>query len=114
MNRFTAVLAFALAAAPAVVLAHDVALWAEVHDNRVWVEAYDTEGQPVPDAQVIVKDPDGKMLLEGKTDDKGKLDFAPPNKNEMLLELILDEHHKSKFTLKAEDLKDVVLGKPGA
>ena len=102
----------ALLLLPVLALAHNVALWAEVHDNRVWVEAYDSEGMPVPDAQVLVQDPDQKTLLEGRTDAKGKWDFPPPNKNELDLELILDAHHKSKFTLKPEDLKDVVLDKP--
>src|SRR5262245_15467292 len=80
------------------VWAHDVALWAEVHDNRVWVEAYDSEGQPVASAAVFVEDADGHRLLEGKTDEKGKFDFAPPNPNDMVLRLELDSHHKSKFT----------------
>lgn len=98
---------------PASLLAHDVALWAEVRDNRVWVEAYDTEGSGVRDARLLVEDADGKLLLEGKTDQKGQFDFAPPNKNEMILKLEMDAHHKSRFTLKAEDLKDVVLERTG-
>ena len=112
-RRLRGALGLAALAVGVAALAHDVALWAEVHDNRVWVEAYDSEGQPVPAAQILVEDHDGNKLLEGKTDEKGKFDFAPPNKNEMVLRLILDSHHKSKFTLKAEDLKDVVLEKPG-
>ena len=102
-------LMLALFAVATVAAAHDVALWAEVRDNRVWVEAYDTEGQGVAATRVVVKDIDDKVLFEGKTDEKGKYDFAPPTRNELHLELILDEHHKSKFTLKAEALKDVVL-----
>lgn len=112
MKRVGTYLALALLAGLGSALAHSIALWAEVRDNRVWVEAYDTEGNGIREARVLVKDPDGKLLLEGKTDAKGKFDFAPPNKNEMHLELILDEHHKSKATVRAEDLKDVVLEKP--
>ena len=109
MNRIRLGVTLLLLAFAPLARAHNVALWAEVRENRVWVETYDTEGQGVANARIVVEDPAGKVLLEGKTDDKGKFDFPPPNKNEMVLKLIQDEHHKSKFTLKAEDLEDVVL-----
>ena len=109
MNGLRAAVAAPILAFAALAHAHNVALWAEVRENRIWVETYDTEGAGLANAKIVVEDSDGKVLLEGKTDDKGKFDFPPPNRNEMVLKLILDEHHKSKFTLKAEDLEDVVL-----
>ena len=96
-----AALVLLLAASPAV--AHDVAVWAEVVKGKVHVEAYFSDGSPVGDTPVAVADAAGKVLLNGRTNDKGVFDFVPPKKTDLTI-TVSAPGHESKATVKAADL----------
>lgn len=88
---------------------HGVRVWAEVKDNRVQVEAYFSGGDKIKDARILVMDADDNRLLEGRTDDKGRFSFPPPNRNAMTIVLIVDADHQDEFVLSAEELAAVEL-----
>lgn len=87
------------------VFAHAATLWAYVEKNHVYVEAFYVGGTKVQGGRIVVIDKDGKKLLEGKTDEAGKFDFAPPVKADMKILLLIDQAHGSEFEIKAEDFK---------
>jgi nickel transport protein len=99
---FALLLFFATAAS---VLAHAATLWAYVEKNHVYVEAFYVGGTKVQGGRIVVIDSDGKKLLEGKTDEEGKFDFAPPAKVDMKILLLVDQGHSAEFEVKAEDFK---------
>jgi uncharacterized protein YfaS (alpha-2-macroglobulin family) len=87
------------------VLAHDVAVWAEVVKGKVHVEAYFSDGSPVGDAPVEVTNAGGKVLLTGHTNAKGVFDFAPPAKTGLTISVAAGGGHTATAHVKAEDLE---------
>ena len=83
--------------------AHSVILWAYVENGEVYVEAFTQKGTKIKDAPLVVVDKTGKTLLEGKTDAEGKFQFVPPVKDEMTIVMVIDDAHKTDFTLMPED-----------
>ena len=87
-------------------LAHAISVWAEVHaDGKVYVEGYTSDGKAVQDSKIVVKDADGKVVAEGKTDGEGKYSFTPPGKVPLTIELLPGLGHRGVFELTAEDYK---------
>jgi len=70
----TAILAVVFASSPA--LAHRVDVGAYVADGRVLVEACYSDGEAVREAAVEVTDPDGNVLIEGRTSAEGRYQFT--------------------------------------
>ena len=83
--------------------AHVVALWPEVIDGKVHVEAFLGNGAKIKNHTLVVIDKNGKKLLEGKTDEHGEFEFEPPVKDEMTILLDLDHGHGTEFTIEAKD-----------
>lgn len=94
------VLAFA-----AVAFAHATVLWAYVENNQVYVEAFFMGGNKIKNTRIVVVDDKGKKLIEGKTDEQGKFDFAPPIIDNMTILLLIDKAHRSEFKIKKEDFQ---------
>lgn len=97
--------AIALFAFAAVTFAHAAILWAYVENNHVYVEAFFSDGAKVKNGRILVLDSEGKILLEGKTDEEGKFDFAPPIQDDMTIQLLIDRGHKAEFKLKKSDFQ---------
>jgi hypothetical protein len=89
--------------------AHSIAVWAEVAGNKVKVEATWSDGKPAKNSRVEVKGADGKLLLAGRTNDKGRFEFAPPAKADLTIRVVAGGHHEATASVKAEDLKNVTL-----
>ncbi len=104
MRRFF-VLALLLAVSGSL-LAHDIAVWAEVMKGRVHVEVYFSDGSPVGDAPIEVSNAKGKVLLTGRTDAKGVFDFAPPERTALTITVSVGYGHEATAQVKAEDLKE--------
>ncbi|MDY6836639.1 MAG: hypothetical protein SWH78_01575 [Thermodesulfobacteriota bacterium] len=94
-----------MVASAALAYAHAAVLWAYVENNHVYVEAFFMGGDKIKNGRLIVVDSNGKKLLEGKTDEEGKFDFAPPAMDDMTILLRLDKAHGSEFTIKKEDFQ---------
>jgi hypothetical protein len=83
-------------------MAHGVAVWAEVVQNQVQVEAYLTDGHSLGRAQIRVIDQDGRQLMEGHLDDQGRFVFPSPDADELLIRVDLDHGHTGEYTLEIE------------
>lgn len=108
MKPKIALAAWLLAFAPLPALAHGITVWTEVKDGKVHVEVHYTDGEIAKKAAVRVT-AGGKTVLEGKTDDKGSFDFAPPVRKELTVKATAGGHHTASATVKEEELKDVPL-----
>jgi len=92
-------------ASAALAFAHAAVLWAYVEKNHVYVEAFFMGGNKVKNGRIVVVDTKGNKLLEGKTDEEGNFDFAPPIEDDMTILLRLDKAHGSEFKIKKEDFQ---------
>lgn len=111
MKTRTRLLAAVLALVPLTALAHGIAVWAEVKDGKIHVEAHYSDGKPVANGKVTVS-AGGKTVLTGKTDEKGDFDFAPPVRKALAVKVVAGGHHGATATVKEEDLEDVPLAAP--
>jgi len=84
-------------------MAHSVALWAEVKEGRVYVEAFFSGGSKVVNGQIMVVNSKGEELHRGKTDKEGKINFKPVSPQAMTIILKIDNEHGAEFLLKKED-----------
>jgi len=89
---------------PTPALAHKVYVYAWVEGDRVQVEGYFNRSQKAQGSLVEVFGPDGRKLLEGKTDEKGLFSFKIPQKTDLKIVLTASMGHKSDYTLKADEL----------
>jgi nickel transport protein len=89
-----------------VAFAHSVVLWAYVENGAVHVEAFTPNGTKIKDAQLVIIDKAGKVLLEGITDREGAFTFDPPIKDEMTIVMVIDDAHKAEFKIMAEDFEE--------
>ncbi|MBZ0270471.1 DUF4198 domain-containing protein [bacterium] len=82
-----------------IALAHGVELWVEANGLTVRVEAHASDGEPVADADITAKTPEGAHIAEGKTDAKGVFSFEVEAPADLVIRLESDTHHHAKFTL---------------
>ena len=76
VSHLAALLLPLAAAAPA--LAHRLGADCTLRANKVEVEAFYDDDTPARQARVAVKDAAGKVVAEGRTDDKGRWRFSTP------------------------------------
>jgi hypothetical protein len=80
--------------------AHGVVVWAEVVQDKVRVEAYLSDGQPIRQAKVKVLDPGGQQLLQGKLDKQGLYVFPRPPQDELLIRVTQGHGHTGETKLR--------------
>lgn len=85
---------------PAAGLAHKVNIFAYIEGGSVYSESYFPDGRPVESGTVRVYDPDGQMLLEGRTDNTGLFNFPTQAVSPLVLEIDAGMGHKNRFELK--------------
>lgn len=95
-----------LGAGPA--LAHKVYLFAWVEGDQVMVDAYFSKSRKVVNGSIQVLDPEGRVLLEGKTDEQGAFSFPVPQKTDLRLVMDASMGHQTEFVIQADELPDVV------
>ena len=91
--------------------AHSMGVWAEVDGPLVRVEATWSDGSPVKNARVIVSTAEKKGIVTGRTDEKGKFSFTPPEQKELTVKIVAGGSHEGTAKVSAEDLKNA--GGPG-
>lgn len=85
-------------------LAHKVTVFAWVEGDTVFGESKFSGGKKAQNAQIIVRDLNGKELLRTQTNEKGEFSFPIPEKTAMRIELIAGMGHKGEWTIPLEDL----------
>jgi len=88
-------------------LAHKVKCFAAADGAKVAGYAWMSGGVRPKGVPFKVFDPDGKILFEGKTNDKGEFSFVPPKKRDLTIVVYAGPGHEGKFTIPADELPDI-------
>jgi hypothetical protein len=96
MSRFF--MGFLLLVLPSVSLAHEIGIEIKLKESEVQVVVFFEDDTPAQQAQVTLKNEIGKVLLEGKTNDKGVWSFPTPKAGKYRLEANAGEKHQAKTT----------------
>jgi len=89
---------------PRAALAHRVYVYAWVEGDKVYTESYFSSGNEVREGLIQVFAPDGKKLLEGRTNEKGEFSFDIPQRTDLRIVLNATMGHKGEYLLKADEL----------
>lgn len=108
----TALLVCSLLMAPSAAWAHKVNVFAYVEGDTVVTESYFSDGRKCRDSLIEVFDPEGRKLLEGKTDAEGRFSFRPPLRSDLLIRLSAAMGHRAEYTVPATDLPVTITGGP--
>ena len=84
--------------------AHKVTIFAWAEGGKVFTQSKFSGGKEVKGGRVAVYGPDGKLLLEGRTDDSGEFSFTPPAITDLKIVLIAGMGHQNSWTLSAAEL----------
>ncbi len=76
--------------------AHKVNVFAWFDGQKVELEAYFASGAKAMHSAVIVTDEKGNKVLEGKTDEEGRLSFVPPGKGRYHVVLVAGMGHHAE------------------
>lgn len=98
---------FAVTVAESEALAHKVNVFAYIEGDSIIVEGYFSGKAKAQNSPVEVFDPNGKKLLEGRTDVKGiwsfSLKYIPTGVKSLKIVLEAELGHKSEYTLNLTD-----------
>lgn len=86
--------------------AHKVTIFAWVDGDTVFTESKFSGGKKAINAQVLVFDRDGKQLLEGKTDSKGRFSFKVPKITDLSIVLNAGMGHKAEWMIPESEIKE--------
>jgi hypothetical protein len=106
IGAFCVSLCLVFLATPA--LAHNVTIFAQVKGNTVFTESK-LGGKPAKNASIVIKDMEGKQLLEGKTDEQGAFSFKTlPNRKGLKVVVNASMGHQAEWIISAEELSGTV------
>jgi nickel transport protein len=100
---FPLFLVLLLFAAPQV-NAHGINVTARVEGDRILTESYFSNKLKVIEGEVKVFGPDGKQLLEGKTDTNGIFSFKIPQETDLKIVLESAMGHRAVYVLQADEI----------
>jgi nickel transport protein len=83
-----------------------VTIFAWVEGDTVFTESKFSGGREATGAQVLVLDREGKQLLEGKTDNKGKFSFKIPKLTDLRIVLNAAMGHKAEWRIPESEIKE--------
>jgi nickel transport protein len=84
--------------------AHGVYVFARVEGDRILTESYFSDERKIKDGVIKVYAPSGKLILEGKTDEKGLFSFRVPQKTDLKIVLEASMGHRAEFVLQTDEL----------
>jgi len=91
------------------VLAHKVNVYGYAENGKVFVEAYFVDGTKAKNSLVEVFDAKtSKLLLVGKTNEKGEFSFKIPKLTSLKLVLTASMGHKNDYVITEEEIKDAL------
>ena len=92
--------------------AHKVMVFAWVDGDTVFTQSKFSGGKKVKGGKIAVYNTHEKILLEGKTDDKGEFSFKVPEKTTLKIILYAGAGHRAEWTVPKEDIEEVSGEKP--
>jgi nickel transport protein len=87
--------------------AHKVMIFAWVDGDTIFTQSKFSGGKKVKGGKIAVYNTQAKMLLEGKTDDKGEFSFKIPEEATLKIVLYAGAGHRAEWTVPKEDLKEI-------
>ena len=83
---------------------HKIYLFAWIEGDKIFTQSYFKGKKRVSGGLISVFNPSGKVLLEGKTDEKGEFAFKIPQKTD--LRIVLDDTlgHRAEYLIKNEEI----------
>lgn len=107
-NLLAALIVLAITCFSTAALAHKVNLFAYAEGNEVYVEGYFVDGKKAQNSVVQVYSTEGKLLLEGVTDNDGQYRFPVPEITNLNIVVNAGMGHQSEFLLSATELGEGV------
>lgn len=92
--------------------AHRVIVFAWVEGDTVYVESKFNGGKKVQAGKIVVTDPQGTELVNGKTNEKGEFSFTVPKKTDLKIVLLAGEGHRAEWTLPLAEIETPAAEKP--
>jgi len=92
------------------VLAHKVIIFAWIEGDTVFTESKFSDGKKAINSQVLVFDRNGKQLLEGKTNNKGKFSFKIPKITDLRIVLNAAMGHKAEWKIPESEIRETMGG----
>ncbi len=83
--------------------AHKVFIHAWFDGDTIYTESYFGAKRKVKGGLILVFDPSGKKLLEGRTNEKGEFSFKAPQKTDLRIVVEAGMGHRNECILKAEE-----------
>ncbi len=84
--------------------AHKVNMFAYVEGSKVMMEGYFADGNKPVNCEVIVTNPDKKVLVKGLTDQDGKFSFDVPEITDLRIILNAGMGHRAEFVISRSEL----------
>ncbi len=94
------------------VYAHKIMVFAWTDGDTVFTQSKFSGGKKVNGQKIAVYDPKEKVLLEGKTDDKGEFSFNVPERTTLKIVLSAGAGHRAEWTVTKEDIEEMSGEKP--
>ncbi|NOZ63645.1 MAG: hypothetical protein GXO71_01640 [Caldiserica bacterium] len=80
--------------------AHRVNVFAYKEGGKICLEGYFSDGTPARNSKIEVYNPEGKKILEGKTDEKGEFSFPiPGEKGNLKIVLLASMGHRGETSI---------------
>lgn len=92
--------------------AHKVMVFAWVEGDTVFTQSKFSGGKKVKGGKIAVYNTHEKILLKGKTDDKGEFSFKVPEKTTLKIVLYAGAGHRAEWTVPKEDIEEMSGEKP--
>lgn len=90
--------------------AHKVSVFAWVEGDSVFTQSRFSGGKKPKNAPVAVYDLDGRLLLEGRTDDQGEFSFPIPQRSSLRIVLSGGTGHLGEWIVPADEIFAAVEG----
>lgn len=90
--------------------AHKTIVFSWVEDNAIRVEASFGAKRPALKSQVTVKRPDGEIVFQGVTDEKGFCSFplSQPVDSDLTVEVDAGTGHRGEWTLSSQEINEAL------
>lgn len=89
---------------PLPVEAHRVNIFAWVEGGMIYTQSKFSGGRPAKNADILVLDEQGNLLLEGKTDADGEFSFPAPDNIELRIVLKASMGHTAEWVITSQEI----------
>jgi nickel transport protein len=106
LKPFLVITAIWIMAHPISAWAHKVTVFAWAEGNTIFTESKFSGGKRVTGGIIEVYAPDGRKLIEGKTNATGEYSFKIPQKTDLEIVLKAGMGHRGEWTLRRDEIED--------